>query len=214
MIIGVCGAPFTGKSKLAKELAKRMKYGLQAYEFELFYENENLKSETCGNLIERLKIQSEIINTMCIRLNEIVEDDIIFDATPLDAFSYLLADFSSQNLTPLRQNKKTANFVHHAITGMRQEIIKAMMSKFEFLVVCQSRDLTKGAYDRMSFNQDLKHHIGYITNGILATLPLNSIFLTDDKADFNKDVEFVLKHIEKISETQKKTIAENGITVN
>lgn len=214
MIIGVCGAPFTGKSKMAEELAKKLRYKVQTYDYKLFYENNNLEPESVGNIIERLNVQSEIVNTMCTRLNEIIEDNVIFDGTPLDALSYLIADISSQNIYPFKQNKKIADFVHHAITGMKEEIVKSMMSKFEFLIVCHPKELTKRAYDENKFNQDFKMHIGYVTNGLLSTLPINSIFLTDPNPCFEKDVKFILEHIDKYSETQKKKFEEHKVTLN
>lgn len=214
MILGVSGAPHTGKTEVANELAKKLKYDVQTYKFDMFYDKVHLKSESVGNLIERLNVQSEIINDMCTQLNEISDDNVIFDGTPIDAFSYLVADLSSQNIYPFRRNERIAEFVHNALTGMRQEIQKVMMNKFEFLVVCQPKEIARGAYDEMNFNRDFKNHVGFITNGVLSTLPLNSIFLGGDKPDLEADVDFVLKHIDKYSSAQKEKLTMNKITVN
>lgn len=97
--IGICGAHRTGKTTLAKALAKSLGISFVEIGTSQIFVMNGLKPDRKMCIDTRLRIQRQILNHACNVWFEIDEPSYICDRTPIDMMAYTLADIQGRTLS-------------------------------------------------------------------------------------------------------------------
>ena len=98
--IGFCGSHRTGKTTLAKELAKRIDVEYIDCNVSGVFKKYNCNANIDYDIQFRMMIQHEILNASCELWDKSTEGVFTTDRTPVDFLAYMLLSIKQDDITP------------------------------------------------------------------------------------------------------------------
>lgn len=154
MRIGICGAHRTGKTTLARALARRLKVYYLKHHSAPVFKRERLSADTPMDFDHRFHVQKELLKDGSLMWERHHDGEFITDRCPIDYLGYTLADIQGSTQTSI-----------HMLDAYQNECFDNLNRYFTHLVLLQPGIPVVPAEGKAPLNEAYMMHLNALMIG-------------------------------------------------